>query len=119
MHFSRVAAIALGLACSVSAAVVDSRQATTASTSSSWSSCKCGPTDSCWPSASTWSSFNQTVGGRLIKTIPIGSVCHQTTIVEQTTINDYNAAQCANVQANWNIPQVSFDENLHKSTYTD
>jgi hypothetical protein len=114
MYFSKVAAIALGLASLVNAAVVDSRQATTDASpgSSASSQCKCGPTDSCWPTATQWARFNTTVGGRLIKTVPIGSVCHTTTIVEQTTINGYNAAQCANVQANWNIPQVSFLECL-------
>jgi hypothetical protein len=121
MYFSKIAAIALGLAYSVTAAVIDSRQATTdsSSASSSNSECKCGPTDSCWPSTSEWDGLNTTVGGRLIKTVPIGSVCHTTTTVEMTTIHDYNEAQCANVQANWNTPQVNlfeFSKNINQLT---
>lgn len=69
--------------------------------------CKCGPTDPCWPSDRVWSAFNRTVNGRLIKTVPVGSVCHDKTIVDQATLRNYNGDQCANVKGNWNIPNVS------------
>lgn len=109
MYFSKVSAVVLALSSSAAAAFVDSRQPTIASSSTSYySSYKCGPTNSFWPPAWQWAQLNATVGGRLIKAVPVGSVCHTTTIVEHTTLNNYNAAQCANVQSNLNTPQVSF-----------
>ncbi|KAF3386909.1 putative FAD-linked oxidoreductase [Penicillium rolfsii] len=56
--------------------------------------CKCAPTDSCWPSDAKWSSLNETVSGRLIKTIPPGSVCYQTE-------PDYNRTACDLLLKNW------------------
>lgn len=38
--------------------------------------CKCFPGDACWPSPADWESLNQAVGGRLVKTTPIGAPCH-------------------------------------------
>ena len=38
--------------------------------------CKCFPGDACWPSPADWESFNKSVGGRLVKTTPIGAPCH-------------------------------------------
>ncbi|KKK21266.1 hypothetical protein P175DRAFT_0450907 [Aspergillus ochraceoroseus IBT 24754] len=61
------------------------------------SQCYCMPGDSCWPSDSTWSSLNSTVGGRLIKTVPIGSPCHDP---------NYDEAACAALQADWTLPQT-------------
>ena len=55
-------------------------------------SCKCFPGETCWPSEATWDSFNATVGGRLIKTVPLGSPCHDPS---------YNETECAKLQANW------------------
>lgn len=34
------------------------------------------PEDFCWPSVSTWNSFNTTVGGRLIKSVPPAISCY-------------------------------------------
>ncbi|KAL4971900.1 hypothetical protein BDW66DRAFT_164609 [Aspergillus desertorum] len=62
-------------------------------------SCHCLPGDSCWPSAAKWNALNSTVGGRLIATVPIGSVCHEPT---------YDAAACAQLQEDWNLPQTHY-----------
>ena len=62
--------------------------------------CRCFPGDTCWPSAKDWSAFNQSINGRLIATIPIGSVCHGTT---------FDTAKCDNVRAAWNIPQTHIE----------
>ncbi|PCG96567.1 FAD-binding, type 2 [Penicillium occitanis (nom. inval.)] len=59
--------------------------------------CRCMPTDSCWPSASSWAALNSTVGGRLIATVPIGSPCHDPT---------YDATACAALRNAWNLPQT-------------
>ncbi|KAG0236152.1 hypothetical protein BGW42_004036 [Actinomortierella wolfii] len=40
------------------------------------SQCRCLPDLPCWPSTSVWSSFNETVGGRLIATYPVARECH-------------------------------------------
>ncbi|CAG8195053.1 unnamed protein product [Penicillium olsonii] len=36
-----------------------------------------GPSDPCWPTTEAWPSLNETVSGRLIKTVPPGSVCYK------------------------------------------
>ncbi|KAK4144972.1 uncharacterized protein C8A04DRAFT_36112 [Dichotomopilus funicola] len=53
------------------------------------------PSDPEWPSQTTWSQLNSTVGGRLSATVPLGSVCHDPT---------YDAVACANLQAAWTVP---------------
>lgn len=67
--------------------------------SSSNASCHCLPGDACWPSAAKWNALNSTVGGRLIATVPIGSVCHEPT---------YDAEACAQLQEDWNLPQTQY-----------
>ncbi|KAF4923471.1 FAD-linked oxidoreductase hmp9 [Colletotrichum viniferum] len=41
------------------------------------SACNCTPSDTCWPSLSEWESFNQTISGKLIRTVPLASVCYK------------------------------------------
>lgn len=55
-------------------------------------SCKCFPGDACWPSEADWSAFNATVGGRLIKTVPLGSPCHDP---------HYDEAKCKELRDGW------------------
>ncbi|KAJ5822643.1 hypothetical protein N7447_004983 [Penicillium robsamsonii] len=64
------------------------------------SNCHCLPGDSCWPAPSAWASLNDTVGGRLVTTVPIGTPCHAP---------NYDAAACAALQANWNKPEPHLD----------
>jgi len=54
--------------------------------------CKCFPGDVCWPSTGEWNKFNATVGGRLIKTVPLGSPCHDP---------NYDAARCEVLKKEW------------------
>ncbi|KAF9164761.1 hypothetical protein DFQ26_001070 [Actinomortierella ambigua] len=51
--------------------------------------CRCQPDQPCWPLPDTWSSFNQTVGGRLIATTPVSRECHQPF---------YDEAKCAEIK---------------------
>lgn len=60
-------------------------------------SCRCFPGDACWPSEADWSSFNSSVGGALIRTIPIASVCHG---------DAYNETACAAIQTAWSEPAL-------------
>ncbi|KAI1641131.1 isoamyl alcohol oxidase [Biscogniauxia mediterranea] len=62
--------------------------------------CRCFPGDACWPSEETWSSFNSTVGGKLIKTVPIGSVCHDP---------QYDEEACEALKAVWLDPEVHIE----------
>ncbi|KAJ6012574.1 hypothetical protein N7522_002929 [Penicillium canescens] len=58
------------------------------------SQCKCAPSDHCWPSSNDWSYLNETVSGRLIKTIPPGSACYQDE-------PNYDKSACDALLKNW------------------
>ncbi len=38
--------------------------------------CKIGPGDADWPSEQEWTSFNKSLGGKLLKPLPPGAVCY-------------------------------------------
>lgn len=71
------------------------------------SRCRCFPGDRCWPSTAEWAAFNETVGGRLIATVPVASACH-----DSFPGVSYDAEKCANIQANWIRPEFH-DETTH------
>ena len=57
--------------------------------------CKSIPGDPGWPTSTKWEHLNKTIDGRLIKTVPLGSVCHK------TPFGDYNEAECQDLKAAW------------------
>jgi hypothetical protein len=57
--------------------------------------CKAFPGDKSWPTKAVWDSFNSTVGGQLIATVPIGSPCHDPT---------FDEAKCSALKAAWTDP---------------
>ncbi|KAF7343032.1 FAD binding domain protein [Mycena venus] len=57
-------------------------------------SCKTIPGDATWPSDVEWSNFNESIGGRLIKTIPIAQSCHTP---------HYDESNCAQIRAQWHL----------------
>ncbi|KAL0064420.1 hypothetical protein AAF712_008584 [Marasmius tenuissimus] len=61
--------------------------------------CRILPSDPSWPAAEVWEAFNQSIDGRLIKTVPIGSPCHDPT---------YNEAECKHIRDHWHIPTFQF-----------
>jgi hypothetical protein len=64
--------------------------------------CRCFPGDECWPSVSKWSSFNETLGGKLIATVPLAAVCHDS----PSTHPDwpaYDEAACSQLQQKWYV----------------
>ncbi|OBT65761.1 hypothetical protein VE03_03276 [Pseudogymnoascus sp. 23342-1-I1] len=62
--------------------------------------CRSLPGDESWPSASEWKNLNSAVGGRLVETTPLGSVCHDP---------DYDATKCASLQNQWINPQLHME----------
>ncbi|TDZ67337.1 FAD-linked oxidoreductase ZEB1 [Colletotrichum trifolii] len=62
-------------------------------------SCRCLPGDACWPSTDSWNTLNTTVGGKLIATVPIGSVCHDP---------NYDEAACTALRNSWTLPETHF-----------
>ncbi|KAL4802481.1 FAD-binding domain-containing protein [Aspergillus unguis] len=62
-------------------------------------SCRCFPGDHCWPSKETWNTFNDTIGGRLIETTPLGSQCHDP---------NYNAEICSRLRDEWTLPELHY-----------
>ncbi|KAM7212407.1 hypothetical protein V8F06_012208 [Rhypophila decipiens] len=63
-------------------------------------SCKCFPGDACWPKAAEWNRFNQTVGGRLIATVPLAKACHDPS---------FDAATCQSLRSQWQYPDIHMD----------
>ena len=61
------------------------------------SACRCLPGDTCWPTAQNWANLNNTVGGRLVATVPLAAPCHDPS---------YNAAVCTNIKNLWAFPNL-------------
>ena len=64
--------------------------------------CKYIPGDAAWPTLDTWNQLNDTVGGRLIATVPQAAVCH---VGGYATLKA-NEAACEALQPEWNSPQT-------------
>ena len=60
-------------------------------------SCRCMPTDACWPTRDDWASFNSSLGGNLISTTPLASPCHAP---------NYNADECQYLRSQWTEPEL-------------
>ena len=63
--------------------------------------CKCYPGDSCFPSSTEWTKLNATVNGNLRAALPPTAPCYKSV----AGIPTYNAAACADVQANFTNEQ--------------
>lgn len=61
--------------------------------------CRVMPGDESWPGISAWDAFNASVDGRLIKTVPIGSVCHHP---------NYDEAKCEDLRKSWRKPHTQY-----------
>jgi len=61
--------------------------------------CRCIPTDDCWPVTEEWNQLNETVEGRLIGLTPgamLGAVCHDP---------QFNETACEIAREDWNTVQ--------------
>lgn len=67
-------------------------------------SCKPIPGDDHWPSVETWEALNETISGRLIATVPVGSVCH----IGGEFDGHYNTTECIVLQSTWNFAQAQY-----------
>lgn len=56
--------------------------------------CKAFPGSASWPSQESWAALNESLGGRLIRPVPPGGVCHP----GQPT---YDADACAIAAEDW------------------
>jgi hypothetical protein len=65
-------------------------------------SLQCYTDNSCWPTNKDWEKLNQTVDGTLQVAVPPGAVCHKTF---GNSSSVYDAAKCADTQANWGNEQ--------------
>ena len=54
----------------------------------------CHPGQECWPSYQEWQQFNQTVGGQLHQTIPMGAPCYSNS-------SYHDVAACDSVEGNY------------------
>jgi hypothetical protein len=73
------------------------------------SQCRCYPSDRCWPSVHQFAAFNHSLGGRLIATVPLASLCHD----DQFT--PYNATECEILQGGWLEPQTQYNSSIAPS----
>jgi hypothetical protein len=67
---------------------------------------KCYSDNSCWPTNKDWEKLNQTVSGALQLAVPPGAVCYKN-FENGTSV--YDAAKCADTQANWGNEQWLYD----------
>ena len=75
----------------------------TSSQASTPRSCRCFPGDPCWPSPQQWREFNRTLDGKLISTIPIGSVCHTS-----NPFTPYDPQACTELLSTWGFPETHY-----------
>ena len=66
--------------------------------------CKNYPGDSCYPSSTEWAKLNATVNGNLRAALPPTAPCYKSV----DGIPTYNAAACADVQANFTNEQWTY-----------
>ena len=59
--------------------------------------CRYLPGDSHWPTEEEWSQLNRTIGGRLIRGVPLAQSCHSPGLEK---------AACTKVQNEWVLPQT-------------
>mgnify|MGYP001157749622 CR=1 FL=1 len=66
--------------------------------------CKAFPGESSWPSAQTWAKFNKTLGGALIKTVPLAAACYP------EWGEYYNPEECQRVRESWTNPRLHVED---------
>lgn len=75
-------------------------------------SCKAIPGDHTWPSQQVWNQLNDTIGGRLIQTVPQAAVCRPG---GYGNISE-NEAECSILKEGWDFPKVLWVNQLFPTT---
>jgi len=70
-----------------------------ASAAGSSDDCKTFPGDKSWPSQAEWGALNETVGGRLVATVPLGAPCHGSA---------FDNATCEALKSQWQYEQIQY-----------
>ncbi|KAG6369004.1 hypothetical protein INS49_003223 [Diaporthe citri] len=78
--------------------------------------CRTIPGDSSWPGPSQWDQFNQTVGGKLIATVPIAAPCHNTLFGQPSGV--YNQDKCDALRNTWYYPTTHLLSSSSPMAYT-
>jgi hypothetical protein len=65
--------------------------------------CKVFPGDALWPSQNVWNLFNATLGGALIKTVPLAAPCYN-------NWPERDAAACQYVTEHWSDPHLHVND---------
>jgi hypothetical protein len=60
--------------------------------------CKYIPGDAGWPSPQAWARLNDTIDGRLLATLPLARVCHQSGDTGSGPFSAYNSTACNDVK---------------------
>ncbi|KAI1819121.1 FAD/FMN-containing isoamyl alcohol oxidase MreA [Xylaria intraflava] len=76
--------------------------------------CRSIPGDKSWPSVDAWNALNQTVGGRLVATVPIGAPCHES----YNGIPTYSESQCDALRNVWYLPETHLPSSSSPMAYT-
>ena len=63
-------------------------------------SCRCFPSEPCWPSPAEWNAFNETIGGKLIATVPLAAPCHD------SAFGPYDEEACNALRDVWFFPET-------------
>ncbi|TGJ81845.1 hypothetical protein E0Z10_g6919 [Xylaria hypoxylon] len=66
--------------------------------------CKSIPSDPTWPSQEIWRKLNETVGGSLISTVPLASVCHS----NGSYARFYDDSACSTLKQQFDYSEVHF-----------
>ncbi|RPA75167.1 FAD binding domain protein [Ascobolus immersus RN42] len=61
--------------------------------------CRYMPGDPEWPSVETWNKLNETVGGRLIKTVALSDICYE-------SASTYDAGKCEDIKNGWAFTEI-------------
>ncbi|KAI1393001.1 FAD-binding domain-containing protein [Hypoxylon trugodes] len=70
------------------------------------SQCRVIPGDTTWPSEDDWNLLNQTVGGKLIATVPIASPCHRSS---EGNADSFDQSKCDALRDEWFFPKTHLE----------
>ncbi|KAI1135146.1 FAD-binding domain-containing protein [Hypoxylon sp. FL0543] len=85
-------------------------------TNSTIPKCRSISGDASWPSQADWDNLNDTVGGRLIATVPIAAPCHKS-LFGQTGQSRFNQPDCEALRNVWFLPETHLPSSSSPMAY--